>query len=224
MAGVLRSSGVTQTHRYYDPLRLLIRHVVGYVFPPSLCDLRTRGNSRPDQVSQVPDVSVDARCPQPPRRVRPLVFVVTRSMAGFTLSGRLATLAFVTRPNQVHTFVLRLTSSLLQASHTGSLLSTLKSLHGERITTMISSFQLIRNVKLRLTHQSALRTPRKKERNPGQSRFSTRPNSFSGLLSALRVLSVSTSSGAGVGTHPALHSPLRALWVLRGQQILPKDD
>ncbi len=38
----------------------------------------------PEQVSQVPDRSLDARCPQPPRRVRPLpVLVPWRS--GFRL-------------------------------------------------------------------------------------------------------------------------------------------
>ena len=82
------------------------------------------------------------------------MFVIARSIAGFTISGRMATLAFVTRPNRVHAFALRLTSSLLQAPYRGSLLYTLKSLHGERIITMNSSFQLIRNVKLCLTHQS----------------------------------------------------------------------
>jgi hypothetical protein len=46
----------------------------------------------PEQVSQVPDRSVDARCPLPPRRARPLrVLVASRPVSGFTSSGRLAT-------------------------------------------------------------------------------------------------------------------------------------
>ena len=52
-----------------------------------------RRQSPPERVSQVPDDSVGIRCPLSPRRARPLhVFVASRSVTGFTLSGRLATL------------------------------------------------------------------------------------------------------------------------------------
>ena len=62
--------------------------------------LRRRSSAR---VSQVSDCSVDARCPLSPRGARPLHrFVASRSMAGFTLFGRLATPKCVTRPNRVH--------------------------------------------------------------------------------------------------------------------------
>ena len=74
-------------------------------------------------------------------------------VSGFTLSDRLATLTLVTRLNKVHAFALRLTPLLLKASHNGSLRRTLESLHGERIITMNSTFQLLRNVKLGLTHR-----------------------------------------------------------------------
>ena len=42
-----------------------------------------------ERVSQVPGDSVGIRCPLPPRRARPLqAFVASRSVTGFTLSGR----------------------------------------------------------------------------------------------------------------------------------------
>ena len=90
----------------------------------------------------VPAVPFD---PGEPHRLR---FVMARWMAGFTFFDRLATLAVVTRLIWVHAFALRLTPSLLEASWDGSLRHTLDSLHGERIITMISTFQLMRNVKL----------------------------------------------------------------------------
>jgi hypothetical protein len=44
-------------------------------------------SSQPGQVSQVPDRSLDARCPQPPRRARPLHLLVTsRPVSGFARS------------------------------------------------------------------------------------------------------------------------------------------
>ena|ERR1700677_4528901 len=47
----------------------------------------------PGQVSQVPDRSVDARCPLSPRRARPLPSLVSsRPVSGFAPSERLATL------------------------------------------------------------------------------------------------------------------------------------
>jgi hypothetical protein len=57
----------------------------------------------PVRVSQVPDCSVDARCPLSPRIARPLhMFVASRSMAGFTPSEGLATPNCVTRLKRVH--------------------------------------------------------------------------------------------------------------------------
>ena len=74
--------------------------------------------SPPEQVSQVPDRSVDARCPLPPRRARPLrVLVASRPVSGFTSSGRMATPTCVTRPKRVHAFALRLTSLSSRAPH-----------------------------------------------------------------------------------------------------------
>ena len=64
------------------------------------------------------DGSLDARRPQSPRRARPRhVLVSWWPVSGFTRSGRLATLGQgFTRPNRVHAFALRLTSSRPQAS------------------------------------------------------------------------------------------------------------
>lgn len=105
----LRSTGVTRRRRYYGPLRLLRPPHGGYAFPSPVAD--DSRHRLPSQVSQVPDCSLDARCPHSPRRARPLhVLVASRSMTGFTIVGRLATLTFVTRPNRVHACALRLTS------------------------------------------------------------------------------------------------------------------
>jgi len=75
-----------------------------------------------------------------------------RCQASPYLEG-LATLTCVTRPNRVHAFALRLTPLPSEASTAGSLRQPLGRLHGERTTTMVSTFQLTRTVKLRLTHQ-----------------------------------------------------------------------
>jgi hypothetical protein len=51
-----------------------------------------RNPTPPEQVSQVPDRSVDARRPLSPRGARPLrVLVTSRPVSGFTQSGRMAT-------------------------------------------------------------------------------------------------------------------------------------
>jgi hypothetical protein len=95
----------------------------------------------PEQVSQVPDRSVDARCPLPPRRARPLrVLVASRPVSGFASSGRMAALTCVTRPKRVHAFALRLTSLSSRAPHPGSPRRTPSRLHGERAIPMISTF------------------------------------------------------------------------------------
>jgi hypothetical protein len=94
-AGALCSTGVTPLPRYYGPLRLPTRPAGGYGFP-SVVDPDT---GSPGRVSQVPDRSVDARCPVPPRRIRPLqTLIAWRPIAGFTFSGRLAIPICVTRP------------------------------------------------------------------------------------------------------------------------------
>lgn len=101
------------------------------------------------------DGSVGARRPQSPRRARPLhVLVAMRPIAGFTHSGRMATLNGLTRPNQVHAFALRLTPSPHMASTDGSPRQPHDRLHGERAITMVSTFQLTRPTRLRLAHQN----------------------------------------------------------------------
>ncbi len=97
--GPLRSTGITPLPHYYEPLRLPIEPRRGYGFPRPVdgsptCELSL------ERVSQVPDDSVGIRRPLSPRRARPLqTFVASRSMTGFTPSGRLATLTCLTRPN-----------------------------------------------------------------------------------------------------------------------------
>jgi hypothetical protein len=100
------------------------------------------------------DGSVGARRPQSPRRARPLrVLVTSRSMAGFTLSGGMATLNGLTRPNQVHAFALRLTPLPHMASTDGSPRQPHDRLHGERAIAMVSTFQLTRSTRLCLAHR-----------------------------------------------------------------------
>jgi hypothetical protein len=108
----------------------------------------------PRQVSQVPVGSVHARRPHPPRRAQPLLaLVASRSASGFTTFGRLAALAFVTRPNRVHACALRLTWPSSQASYGRSPHHTPGRLHGARASTMTSTFQLAKPNKLHLTHR-----------------------------------------------------------------------
>ena len=117
LAEGLRSTGVTPLRRYYALLRLLAGPDAGYAFPsPVAADSPESAPS--DQVSQVPDWSVNARRPLPPRRARPMhALVASRSATGFTTFGRLATLASVTRPERVHACALRLTLPSPRASH-----------------------------------------------------------------------------------------------------------
>jgi len=83
---------MTPLPRYYEPLRLPIKPRRSYGFPRLVDAWPTRQESL-ERVSQVPDDSVGIRCPLSPRRARPLhLFVASRSMTGFTPSGRLATL------------------------------------------------------------------------------------------------------------------------------------
>jgi hypothetical protein len=88
LAGPLRSAGITPLQRYYEPLRLPIEPRRSYGFP-RLVDPWPTCQVSLERVSQVPDDSVGIRCPLPPRRARPLqAFVASRSVTGFTLSGR----------------------------------------------------------------------------------------------------------------------------------------
>ena len=161
LAGPLRSTGITPLQRYYEPLRLPIEPPRGYGFP-RLVDPWPMCQASLERVSQVPGDSVGIRCPLSPRRARPLqAFVASRSVTGFTLSGGLATLKCVTRPNRVHAFALRLMPLPSEAPTAGSLRQPLSRLHGERTTTMVSTFQLTRTVKLCLTHQEVTKETEK---------------------------------------------------------------
>jgi hypothetical protein len=84
------------------------------------------------------------------------MLVTSRTISGFTKSGRLAIPTGVTRPKG--SLALRLTSSLFQAPTTGSPRSPLSRLHGERASAMVSTFQLSRSTELYLTHRIALIT------------------------------------------------------------------
>ena len=99
LAGLLRSTGVTPFHHYYEPLRLPCQPRRGYGFPRPV-GFPPKGGRPLEGASQVPDDSVGIRRPLSPRRARPLqVFVASRPIAGFTPPGELATLDGLTRPN-----------------------------------------------------------------------------------------------------------------------------
>jgi hypothetical protein len=154
---------------------------------------RTRPSPRPPgQVSQVPVGSVHARRPLPPRRARPLpMLVASRSASGFTTFGRLAALAFVTRPKRVHASALRLTWPSSRASHGGSPHRTPGRLHGARASTMTSTFQLAKPNKLDLTHRKHERTKtRNRRENTNAKTFwvSSWNNPFCFVLSCFRGL------------------------------------
>ena len=111
----------------------------GYVFPLALGSTHMSGSPR--SINQ----SFGARCPQSPRQARWLLMLVASPpMAGFSISGRLATCIGVTRPNRVH---LRYGSHLhlrrLRRSDYSDLThTTLRRLHVERAIHMASSFHL----------------------------------------------------------------------------------
>ncbi len=153
LAGPLRSAGITPLQRYYEPLRLPIEPPRGYGFP-HLVDPWPMCQASLERVSQVPGDSVGIRCPLPPRRARPLqAFVASRSVTGFTLSGRAGHSQMRNEAESGSRFRFRLMPLPSKAPTAGSLRQPLSGLHGERTTTMVSTFQLTRTVKLCLTHQ-----------------------------------------------------------------------
>ena len=91
-AGPLRSTGITPLPRYYEPPPTPERTAATVMHSRAAVDVSPRALVA-RRVSQVPRWSVDTRRPLSPRRARPLhMLVASRSMAGFTPSGRLATL------------------------------------------------------------------------------------------------------------------------------------
>jgi hypothetical protein len=106
-----------------------------------------------NRVSQVPDCSVGARCPQSPREVATLQWLVaSRHVLASPVSEGWPPRTSLTRPNRVHAFALRLTPLHQEASTSELLLPPLLQLHSERALTMVSSFQLTRTARLRLAH------------------------------------------------------------------------
>jgi hypothetical protein len=102
-AGSLRSTGVTPLPRYYGPLRLPIRPMSGYVFPPLVEHPPPTGGRPPDRASQVPWLV--CRCP--PSSITPESPAAAHARCFATgdrlrPSWRLATPNGLTRPNQVH--------------------------------------------------------------------------------------------------------------------------
>ena len=152
-AGLLGSTGITRLHGYYEPLRLPPEPRPGYLFPSRVGRRPTRRRP-PVRASQVPDCSVDIRRPLSPRGVRPLhMFVASRPISDFTPSGRMVT------PKRFHeaetgSLALRLTPLPSEAPSAGLLRHPLGQLHGERTISMISTFQLTRTIRLRLTHRT----------------------------------------------------------------------
>jgi hypothetical protein len=80
------------------------------------------------------------------------MLVASRTMAGFTQSGGLATLE-LRNEAESGSLALRLTPLLQQASTVRSPQPPLPPLHGERAIPMFSTFQLKRTIRLSLTHQ-----------------------------------------------------------------------
>jgi hypothetical protein len=92
----LRSTGITPLPRYYEPVRLPAEADARLWIPARRCPRHLAGSPR------TPCDSVDARPPQSPRAARRVPLLVASStMAGFAISGRVATTIGVTRPNRV---------------------------------------------------------------------------------------------------------------------------
>lgn len=109
------------------------------------------------RASQVPDRPFRARCPLSPREAHRVQMLVASPMAaGFGFFGSVATSISVTRPNRVH---LRCGSRvrLSRLRHDGYPNIPLDCLHGERASTMSTTFQVDRSVRLSLTHQRTQR-------------------------------------------------------------------
>jgi hypothetical protein len=173
--------------RYYGPLRLPAWQNYGYGFP-SFVDLGSHPDPRsPSRGSQVPDRSLDACHPESPRGTHLLhLLVASRATSGFALSGRLTIPTDVTRPKGW--IALRLTSSPSRAPTSGLPRSPPGRLHGERASAIVSTFQLARSTKLRLTHRIArngqsrspvFRRPRRCAHRSDRPRFS-RPDAPDG--------------------------------------------
>ena len=87
----------------------------------------------PSRVSQVPDCSVDARCPQPPRAARRLHLpVASPPVRGFAFAK----------------------TGLHRAGYPNTMPAWL---HGQQAMTMVSSFHLTRTIRLTLAHQRTRR-------------------------------------------------------------------
>jgi hypothetical protein len=111
--------------------------------------------------------SVPARCLHSPRKVRSVhAPVASRSMAGFRISGRLATFSVCNEADS-SSLALRLAGSPREASPDRSLRRTLAWLPVERAINRATSFQVTRTARLGLAHR--------------------RPQRKSGLLCALCV-------------------------------------
>ena len=190
-AGALRSTGVTPLHRYYGPLRLPTWQNHGYGFP-QFVDLEPHPGPRsPSRVSQVPGRSFDACHPVSPRGTHLLHLLVASQVAsGFALSGRLTIPTGVTRPKG--SLALRLTSSRSRASTNGLPRSPPGRLHGERASAMVSTFQLTRSTKLRLTHRIARINAEQGRHDDGPASLTSGP--YGWILTPPRSLSVQSHS------------------------------
>ena len=163
-AGGLRSTrpqkkNTDQLQHYYAPLRLLSRPQHGYAFPRHVVTPRTHEEWHRNRSLRFPVVLSTSAVSNHPgklanrcRFVRLFAMQASPNLAGWPLPlasrGRIPRLM-----EQGHAFALRLTPSLLQAPNGKSPRRPLKSLHGSRTFAMMSSFQLTRTTRLRLTHQ-----------------------------------------------------------------------
>ena len=97
--------------------------------------------------------SFHARCPQPPRKARWVLFAVSSPpVAGFILVGRLAAFFF---PNEAESGIACATARVFasQGSPDGLLRLALAWLHVERHTYMVNSFQFTRPTRITLVHR-----------------------------------------------------------------------
>jgi hypothetical protein len=147
----LRSTGVTPLPHYYEPVRLPAAAARRVMSSPVALGAAAHHAGSPRFL----DRSMCARRPHSPRKVRwVLVPVASPSVAGFTISGRLATFTWCNEAVS-GSLALRLTQSLPGASPRGLLHTTSGSLPVERAIDRVTSFHVTRSVRLVLAHRIA---------------------------------------------------------------------
>ena len=152
-AGSLRSTSVTRFPRYYEPLRLPDQPHHGYVFPrcvegvPHWIAVTEMGLS-----GSCTDLSMPAALYHPEEPRRCIYSLLHGGRRASPAPDRMATLKQFNGA-VTGSLALRLAPSHSKAPTKESLPLPLGQLHGERVISMFSSFQLNRSVRLCLTHR-----------------------------------------------------------------------